>query len=302
MRLQHKILLIILPLILIPILVLGVFAYKYSLNAQDALEEIKLTSDIKLRINQVRGYTKYTTAAVGFLAANKPLSYALSHDLSRITQQNIDNTFSRFSQIYRDTVQLTLLDRKGKTMSVYKVAQSSPSLPNTLSLSRKMEWHLVTQENNAQPLIEIQYPIFTSTQSNNKKIILGFVNVLFSPDWKTKLKLAENQGDKFMISDLTGNLLFSYPEGEMGSMIPRNAFRKLYDATQNEQSSTFKLGSNQIYFSGQLISKKYLFLYGQDKAAVTKNKTAISWITLIIVIFTVGPLAFLRIIVLDFFF
>jgi len=286
MRLQQKILLIILPLILIPIIVLGVFAYKYSLNAQDELEKVKLTSDIKLRVNQVGAYTKYIMAAVGFLATNQPLSYALSHKFDERVEQDIENEFSHFSQIYRDSAQLRLLDPEGKVLNLYQANKSLSNLANRLPLTRRMEWQLVTQEDNAQPLIGIQHPIFASTHSRDKPI-LGFVNVLFMPDWERKLKLVEHKGDKFMISDLTGNLLFSYPDGEMGSMIPRNAFRKLYDATQYEQSSTFKLGSNQIYFSGQLISEKYLFLYGQDKASVTENKTVISWVTLIIVILTV---------------
>ena len=287
MRLQQKILLILLPLISIPIIVLGVFAYNYSLNAQDELKEIKLTSDIKLRINQVEIYTTSFSEAIAFLASNPSLSNALSHDINRITEQNIVDAFSAFSQIYHDSVQLTLLDRSGNKVSALRVDKSIAYLPNTLSVSDKMEWHLVTQKNNLQTLIEVQYPIFTSTQNSNN-VILGFVNVLFLPNWQSKLNLIEHQGDKFMISDLKGNLLFSYPEGEMGTMIPRNAFRKLYATTQNKQSSTFKLGSNQVYFTGQLISEKYLFIYGQDKASVAENETIISWITLIIIILTIA--------------
>ena len=90
-----------------------------------------------------------------------------------------------------------------------------------------------------------------------------------------------------MISDLAGNLLFSYPEGEMGSKIPRDIFRKLHDVTRYNQSVTFKLGSNQIFFSGQKMSEKYLFLYGQDKKYVIESKTEISLITFVIVLFSI---------------
>lgn len=286
MRLQQKILLIILPLILIPIIVLGVFAYKYSLNAQDKLEEVKLKSDIKYRVNQVDLYLNDIKSAVKFLASNKQFSDTLSNQITYDAVNDVKAEFRKFAQVYPETSQLTLINDKGEELPQCLVNDSTPVLNNKLPLLKKLQWQLITPLNGGSPLIGIQQPILR-LDNNNKTHILGFVNVIFTPNWEDKLKLIKGNGDKFMISDLTGNLLFSYPEGEMGSKIPRDIFRKLHDVTRYNQSATFKLGSNQIFFSGQKMSEKYLFLYGQDKKYVIESKTEITLITFVIVLFSI---------------
>jgi signal transduction histidine kinase/CheY-like chemotaxis protein/HPt (histidine-containing phosphotransfer) domain-containing protein len=286
MRLQQKILLIILPLILIPIIVLGVFAYKYSLNAQDKLEDVKLKSDIKYRVNQVNLYINDIESAVKFLASNKQFSDTLSNQITDDAVNNVKAEFRKFAQVYPETSQLTLINDRGEELPQCLVKDSTPVLNNKLPLLKKLQWQLITPLNGGSPLIGIQQPILR-LDNNNKTHILGFVNVIFTPRWEDKLKLIKDNGDKFMISDLAGNLLFSYPEGEMGSKIPRDIFRKLHDVTRYNQSVTFKLGSNQIFFSGQKMSEKYLFLYGQDKKYVIESKTEISLITFVIVLFSI---------------
>lgn len=284
MRLQQKILLIILPLILIPIAVLGIFAYKYSLNAQDKLEEVKLNSDIKYRVNQVNLYTRNTISIVAFLATNRQIGNALKKPASKKSADDIQQEYANFSRIYKDLAQLSVLYNNGNTLSVSQTQQQADIIENQLPFSKGLEWQLLTPVNSTAPLIGVQYPVVNSSKSSE---VLGFINMVFKPNWEQELKLSIDNGDKFMISDLQGNLLFSYPEGEMGSTIPRNIFKKLYGATKFDRSSTFKLGSNNIFFSGQLMSDQYLFLYGQDKKFVIQNKTEITYITLIIVLFTI---------------
>ena len=286
MRLQQKILLIILPLILIPIIVLGVFAYKYSLNAQDKLEEVKLKSDIKYRVNQVNLYINDIKSAVKFLASNKQFSDTLSNQITYDDVNDVKAEFRKFAQVYPETSQLTLINDRGEELPQCLVKDSTPVLNNKLPLLKKLQWQLITPLNGGSPLIGIQQPILR-LDNNNKTHVLGFVNVIFTPHWEDKLKLIKDNGDKFMISDLAGNLLFSYPEGEMGSKIPRDIFRKLHNVTRYNQSATFKLGSNKIFFSGQKMSEKYLFLYGQDKKYVIESKTEISLITFVIVLFSI---------------
>jgi signal transduction histidine kinase/CheY-like chemotaxis protein len=289
MRLQQKILLIILPLILVPIIVLGIFAYKNSLDVQEQLEEIELTADIQYRVSQVNSYRRDIMAAMSFLASNKQFPLALSQSSNRNKVLDAEKELRHFAYSYPDSIQLALLDRQGKPIGVHK---SNKFVSNPLALTDRVEWQLINQDRRAQPLIGIQQPIFELTRSPRKRV-LGFINIILMPDWERKLKLMEHHGDKFMISDLTGNLLFSYPEGEMGSMIPSNAFKKLYNATKQSQASMFQLGSNQIHFSGQLISGQYLFLYGKDKGLIKENKSGITWVTLIIVLLTIAMTSFL---------
>lgn len=285
MRLKQKILSIILPLILIPIAVLGIFAYRYSLNAQSTLEEVKLKADIKYRVNQVNLYTNHITSAVTYLATNKQFLDALLKGKSGSFAQDVEVELDKFAQIYTDTQQLSLTAPDGRILTTYQSSETNRNLMNKLPLTPHIEWQLITPNSVSAPLIGMQHPIFIDSL-NNKKTILGYINIILAPDWEAKLKLKKSRGDKFMISDLTGNLLFSFPEGEMGTTIPRNAFRKLYDATQHDQSSTFKLGSNHVFFSGQLISGQYLFLYGQDKSFVGEINNELTWIALIIVLLT----------------
>jgi signal transduction histidine kinase/DNA-binding response OmpR family regulator len=286
MRLQQKILLLILPLILIPIIVLGVFAYKYSLNAQDKLEEVKLKSDIKYRVNQVNLYINDIKSAVEFLASNKQFSDALSSNISRDVVNDVNAEFIKFSQVYSGVSQLTLIRHDGKLVTQSLVNEAVSPLNNKLPLLNKMQWHLITSSGSANPLIGIQQPIIKLDTRKNPTV-LGFVNIVFKPVWEDKLKLVKENGDKFMISDLVGNLLFSYPEGEMGTTIPRDIFRKLRNVTQFNQSATFKLGSNHIFFSGKKMSGQYLFLYGQDKKYVIESKTEITLIASVIFLLTI---------------
>ena len=62
----------------------------------------------------------------------------------------------------------------------------------------------------------------------------------------------------------------------MWTTIPRNAFRKLYDATQHDQSSTFKLGSNHVFFSDKA---EYIFYVRVSGATVPTfaNEVIITW-------------------------
>ena len=286
MRLQQKILLIVLPLILIPIIVLGVFAYKYSLSAQDKLEEVKLKSDIKYRVNQVNLYIDNIKSAVKLLASNKQFSDSLSNPISHNTTNNVKAEFRKFIQVYPEVSQLNLLNYSGQELPQCLVNDSKSVFNNKLPLLENLQWQLISPLNSASPLIGIQQPILKS-DNNNKTHILGFVNVVFTPNWEDKLKLIKDDGDKFMISDLAGNLLFSYPEGEMGSKIPRDVFSKLHEVTRYNQSDTFKLGSNHIFFSGQKMFKKYLFLYGQDKKYVIESKTEITLVAFVIFLLTI---------------
>ena len=175
MRLQQKILLIILPLILIPIIVLGVFAYKYSLNAQDKLEDVKLKSDIKYRVNQVNLYINDIESAVKFLASNKQFSDTLSNKITYDTANDVKAEFRKFAQVYPETSQLILINDKGEELPQCIVKDSAPVLNNKLPLLKKLQWQLITPLNGGSPLIGIQQPILRL--DNNKTHILGFVNV-----------------------------------------------------------------------------------------------------------------------------
>lgn len=282
MRLQQKILLIILPLILVPILVLGLITYHYVDNVKVNLESAKLQSDIVHRVNEVNTFTSNISSALIYLSHNHFLHLATLGN-QKESYSEIEAVFSEFSQAYQDTVSISLLDKNGeKLLGVVTHPEHLMAVKEVKNIPLSTNWQFVPIGFEKMPLIKILWAIKHDIKDINSSTI-GFIELVMKPDLVQYLKLNEELGDKLLISDMRGQLLFSFPQGELGGTIPDYLFTKLLSTVQKKETINIKLGSQEIFMSGQMLSDKYLLLFGQNKKQDEVSENDITWVLIVII-------------------
>jgi signal transduction histidine kinase/CheY-like chemotaxis protein/HPt (histidine-containing phosphotransfer) domain-containing protein len=280
MRLQQRILLIILPLILVPILVLGIIAVSYTNNAKQQIERLQLDHAVSERAAELDKEVQRVTSALMFLAHNQDIHQAL---LSKTLTSKVDKSLSMFVSIYDDVEFVGLYDEEGNLLT--SKSTGSADLPNTfmqaesLQDKKQIEWQILSSD-SGNPYLQICYKMKFAKSSGLLKIVMKSV-------WLANLSLNATDGALFLISDLNGQVLFSFPAGELGSYIPNKLITELLDANASNVGTSVRIGAEDVYFYSKLVNENYLFIFGQSYSSLADSAESISWITGIIILISI---------------
>lgn len=286
MRLRQKLLFIIVPLILLPILLVGGITYVYNKSSKVNLENAKLHSDVLHGVNEVTHFTRNIISAISYLSYNHLLREALL-DQDWQSYLAAESALQEFGLAFLDTASIKLVKSDGELVASYFKAGAAPEAVKVpIQLDSRWHWNMIRQGQVEMPLVEIQLAINEVPDDSNSKV-LGMLQLVLQPNLVEYLKLDAANGDKLLITDINGNIVFSFPVKQIGGQLPNYLFSKLLDAVNNKTAVDVELGGQKIYMTGQIISNKYLFLFGQDRAFYEQDEVTLTWLLPLVIFFSV---------------
>ncbi len=275
MLLRQKLLLILVPLILLPILLVGGITYIYKQNIKENLENAKLHSDILHGVNELNHYTRNTISAISYLSYNHLLRQALTNDSPNVIKE-AESALQEFALAFQYTASLKLIDPNGEVVASYLRSRANPAAAEITS-SMVTDWNMLPQGEDGMPLIEISWTI-TQQQNDENSKLLGLIQLVLEPNLIQYLKLNSELGDKLLITDMDGNIVFAFPTKQLGGQLPDYLFSQLLDAVNNKTAIDVEFDGQEIYMMGQNISNKYLFLFGQNRSFYEHHDVTLSWL------------------------
>ena len=286
MRLRQKLLFIIVPLILLPILLVGGITYVYNKSTKVNLENAKLHSDVLHGVNEVTHFTRNIISAISYLSYNHLLREALL-DEDWQSYLAAESALQEFGLAFLDTASIKLVQPDGELVASYFKAGAAPEAAKVpIQLDSIWHWNMIRQGQTEMPLVEIHWAINEVPDDTNSRV-LGMLQLVLQPDLVEYLKLDAVNGDKLLITDINGNIVFSFPVKQIGGQLPSYLFSKLLDAVKNKTAVDVELGGQKIYMTGQIISNKYLFLFGQDRAFYEQDEVTLTWLLPLVIFFSV---------------
>ena len=275
MRIREKLLFIIVPLILLPIILAGGITYLYSQSTKVTLENAKLHSDVIHGVNEVTHLTKNVSSATRYLSYNHLLMSALAEPSPEAIKA-VESTFTEFAFAFKNTVSIKLISPQGDVFARYFKQGANP-LAAQIESKMTMDWDLIFLPQQAVPLVEISWPIH-QVLDDYYSAQLGTVQLVLELDLVNYLKLNAQQGDKMLITDMAGNVIFSFPQKQLGGQIPDYLFHRLQQSVNDKVAIDVELGGEDIYMTGQSLSNKYLFLFGQNRANYEQKDVSLIWL------------------------
>ena len=236
MQLQSKILLLLIPLIILPILVLGWVAY--SLLMEDARDRTRY--QMTTRLEQVESQTETqlrTARANASLFASSTLikqyitRQATSKDTKKLQQQVIDLLFN-YQLAYPEYYEIRIITRDGKE-------QLRSELGNTANLTtdESASSYFIEASNNpgvtyttffrntdnGQPAMMTSKPLYLPGKkgADGKKQLYGYLMITINLDFLEKQ--AGKGGDIFFTDD-NGTILFHGSADQTGTQLPVELF------------------------------------------------------------------------------
>lgn len=292
MRLQQKALLVTLPLILLPTIVLGWLSYHYTIGAQVQVENAKLQADVRHRSQAFKHYVSSAEIALKYLSRNSDV-LVLQNQFERAMPYNlakeiIIETFQSFAGSYPDTQSIVLYGKDGETIFGYLAPDNIYSQEKFNLISPVGGWRLVPVPGDS-PVVEIQLPLITSrTSTQVEGQTWAYAQLILRPDWEVLLDLLHPENaNNFMISDMEGKLIYTYPESSVGSELPRQLFRRLLESARTSVSSDINDSGRKIFFTGNIVAERYLLLYGLNETHVLREESNITWFTVLVVLVSV---------------
>jgi len=295
MRLQQKALLVTLPLILVPTIILGLLSFHYTKDAQIQIENAKLQADVTFRANAMVNYVTNARSALQYLSNNNDIRL-LQNQLARglpytLAKEFILESFEAFAASYSDSQSIVIYDGDYSPLFGY----ISPSLKDEILTLEPIEsgsqWKIKVAKKTDVPVVEIQLPLMITDEFGSTST-WAYIQLILSPNWSELLELdvkqnGEELANTFMISDMNGRLLFTYPDNDIGTLLPGLLFERLLQAAKRLESSDVNDGSQKIYFTGKTLQDEYLLLFGVNETQVLQQEANITWLTALIVLVSV---------------
>lgn len=284
MRLRQKLLFIIIPLILLPIILAGSITYIYSQNTKISLENAKLHNEVMHDINEVIHLANDIGTSIHYLSHNHLLNDAIVQGSAQSIAAAKSALFE-FSTVFTDTVAIKLMLTSGKLITSYSQSDKFASTLDT-SAADSVGWRFISSELHSAPLIQVSWPLYEKLHDTNSKV-LGMLHLALKIDLVDYLKLNSELGDKLLITDLQGNIIFSFPEKQIAGQLPDYLFSRVLDATENNAAIDVEFDGEKIYMAGQSLSDKYLFLFGQSREYYQHQEATLTWLLPIVIFISV---------------
>lgn len=292
MRLQQKALLVTLPLILIPTIILGWLSFHYTKDAQVQIENAKLQADVTYRTNAMQNYISNARSALQFISSSgdiKMLQTRVVRNLPySLAQEFILESFETFAEAYPDTQSIVLFSQDLKPIFGYRNPTANIDIDAAQLSVSEANWRLISNESEA-PKIEIQLPLIASDDDPDYgEPHWGYVQLILKPQWLELFDLPRDKNSSsFIVSDLRGKLLFTYPYNNVGTTLPAQLFDRLLESAKKFQSSDVNDGSQKVFFTGKVLEDRYLLLYGMSESNVRHHESNITLLTILVVLISV---------------
>jgi len=283
-RLRQKLLVVIIPLILLPIIIAGGITYVYNKDIKVNLENAKLHSDVIHSVSEVSHFTRNVTSAISYLSYNHILKSTLVSPTEE-ARSEAKSVFQEFGLAFKDTLSLKLISPQGETIVSF-LKQDADSAASQIPSQMVTSWNMIVLEQQDMPLIEISWGIYEQVNDPTSKLY-GVIQLVIQPDLVEYLKLDSEQGDKLLITDMSGNIVFSYPTKQIGGQLPDYLFSRLLDSVHSKVAIDVELDEQEIYMTGQVMSNKYLFLFGQSRSFYQQDEITLTWLLPLVIFLSI---------------
>ena len=244
MRLQTKILLMLIPLIVLPILALGWATYSGMMK--DAHKQSRQQMTIALDQVQSRTETQLRTArANASLFANSKLIERFVHGdpasepKVKLTPLILDSLFN-YQMAYPEYYEIRIVSPRGKevlrsalgdTENKYIDESDSPYFMAMQGHQGITYTTFFRNPDNNQPALLVSKPLLGSEDGNQgvNSRLHGYLVLTVDLGFLKKLTLSEKIGEygQIFFTDATGTILFHRSTGDVGKQLPAGLFDKL---------------------------------------------------------------------------
>ena len=293
MRLQYKILLIILPLVLLPFITNSIFSYLNKKKVSHQLEITQLKNfelEVSQNINQF--LASHNTAIKYFI--NTPSFHSA---ITKLKFEELQLISQQFTQSYSSIKFLSLsnseLDNKHPLFSSSSTVRLfiDPSVEDyeekelSFALNQPKEWKLSRFAKLNEPVFIISLPIYVESDDNKHNSM--FVNAVISPDWQQLTKSKHQLNQFVLITSRQGEVRLTSPFNLLSGQIPRYLFEQLSEQA-NSISLPFvhaQLGNEHYRLRGlSLTNDSFLFVAQSELQTVNEAITINRWFELILLL------------------
>jgi diguanylate cyclase (GGDEF)-like protein len=268
MRLQNKILLLLVPLVILPILVLGWTSYmllmedaRHRANDQvtTLLEQIKFHTEAQLQTARANASLfAHTELVKGYVTTT---SASVRAELEPGVQELLYN----YQLAYPEYYEIRIISPTGEEMlrsvvgnvNNLKHDESSSGYFRAMSdSSNAIYTTFLNNPDNNQPILltskPLRYLVGNSKNRNAKTRLYGYlvltVNLDFLETQAENMK-AGRHGDVFF-TDSAGKILFHPDKSKVGGQLKNNLFAKLTDSTQSTDSVDALYRNTSAHYQG----------------------------------------------------
>jgi diguanylate cyclase (GGDEF)-like protein len=268
MRLQNKILLLLVPLVILPILVLGWTSYmllmedaRHRANDQvtTLLEQIKFHTEAQLQTARANASLfAHTELVKGYVTTT---SASVRAELEPGVQELLYN----YQLAYPEYYEIRIISPTGEEMlrsvvgnvNNLKHDESSSGYFRAMSdSSNAIYTTFLNNPDNNQPILltskPLRYLVGNSKNRNAKTRLYGYlvltVNLDFLETQAENMK-AGRHGDVFF-TDSAGKILFHPDQSKVGGRLKNNLFAKLTDSTQSTDSVDALYRNTSAHYQG----------------------------------------------------
>ncbi|UCC57021.1 MAG: EAL domain-containing protein [Gammaproteobacteria bacterium] len=270
MRLQNKILLLLIPLAILPILALGWSSYVKTMEDEHKQSRQQMSSLLEqIRVNTVSQMR--TARANASLFANSELVERFAHggmsaELKDELAPAILEMLFNYQLSYPEYYEIRIVSPEGKEKlrsalgdvgNVTTDESMTPYFRETRNHPGIIYTTFFRNPDNNQPALlaskPLQYRDSTSSLQDTQKKIFGYLMLTVKLSFLEKLARNEKIGDygHVFFTDASGTILFHHSESEVGTQLPPDLFQKLISEVSPDSTVTGKYNSKTAYFQGK---------------------------------------------------
>ena len=298
MRLQHKAVLFTLPFILIPTLILGWLSLRYTESAQRQIEHASLQTDVNYRSDTLNRYFESERVSLTTLLNSfefKALTAAWLKDKdSKDFEKQLKQPTELLFNAYPSALAIRIFDNSLNEVTTLWRDEIKIPLTTAHLLKTYNEWHIMGGDDTERPLSMIQTPWFaTSIDSHATLNSIGFVQLISRPNWPETLRLDNDDANSFsnkhqiMITNKNGEILFAFPQSNLGKELPSQIFQKLLQSAQDHTAIQVVNNGLKMNYAGRMVENRFLVLYGHQQQSIFAADTTYTWVSILTVLLTI---------------
>lgn len=283
MRLRQKLLFIIIPLMLLPILLIGLTTFVINQESKSALAQVKVQRDTANHVIELQHLTNHMQSALAYLSMEPYIFSHLTFPNNKLLQ-NIELSFQNFISAFPKVDEILLLDSDKQLVTAYR--NKSVNADYTFSDTTDKKWRLAPSQKDSSLVFSVLWPVRDGARFKQQSI-LGYIQLKLTANLVEQLNLNQNADNKLFVTDLQGNIVFSYPAKQIGGQLPDYMFSKLLNASRHKTAVDVNMDGEVVYMAGELFTDNYLFFYGQKPENYNQEEWTYAWIMPLIIFLSV---------------
>lgn len=295
MKISQKILLYMLPLVILPLLLLGGFSYISSENNIEQHSRSRVNSYLVQNQQRVESYYQTIESTHILLSKSQLIEYyldSLDVDEKQYFQQLLVDLFSQYASSYQDFYEIRLLTPSGKE-AIRFTSDNSPN--QTENESQTGYFAFIKNMTNEQGLFLIDNPDNHEIALLSAKKVYGKMDsgqivpklsgyLVFTVRPSAIIDVVNNSlgatGVTF-ITNAQGTVLFSALSYLQGTVLPAALFSQLKATVDTQGLAKVHENKGEMHYQGGQLSNGYLLFTGISKDELLADREYLGVVTIV---------------------